>query len=40
MISTSEIKIAVILSESAVDEATNLAHQAFGLAVAPGPAAG
>jgi aspartate kinase len=36
MISTSEIKIAVILDEGIVNEAANLAHEAFGLAVAPG----
>jgi aspartate kinase len=32
MISTSEIKIAVILEESKIAEAANLAHEAFGLA--------
>jgi len=32
MISTSEIKIAVILDEKKIDEAANLAHEAFGLA--------
>jgi aspartate kinase len=32
MISTSEIKIAVILDESRVDEAARIAHAAFGLA--------
>lgn len=31
MISTSEIKIAVILDEAKIDEAANLAHEAFGL---------
>lgn len=31
MISTSEIKIAVILDETKIDEAANLAHAAFGL---------
>ena len=31
MISTSEIKIAVILDETKIDEAANLAHEAFGL---------
>ena len=36
MISTSEIKIAVILDEELVNEAANLAHDAFGLSVAPG----
>jgi aspartate kinase len=35
MISTSEIKIAVILDEAIVNDAANLAHEAFGLAVAP-----
>ena len=35
MISTSEIKIAVILNEAAADQAANLAHEAFGLGVAP-----
>jgi aspartate kinase len=35
MISTSEIKIAVILDEKLVNQAANLAHEAFGLAVAP-----
>jgi aspartate kinase len=35
MISTSEIKIAVILDESRVDQAANLAHDAFGLSVPP-----
>ena len=35
MISTSEIKIAVILDEKVVDKAANLAHEAFGLAKAP-----
>jgi aspartate kinase len=38
MISTSEIKIAVILDESVVDKAANLAHEAFGLG-APASAA-
>jgi aspartate kinase len=37
MISTSEIKIAVILDESVVNQAANLAHEAFGLSVAPPP---
>lgn len=32
MISTSEIKIAVILEESKIETAANLAHEAFGLA--------
>jgi len=36
MISTSEIKIAVILDENIVNHAANLAHEAFGLSVAPG----
>ncbi|MDD5199682.1 MAG: aspartate kinase [Terrimicrobiaceae bacterium] len=36
MISTSEIKIAVIIDEAKIAEAANLAHEAFGLA---GPAA-
>jgi len=31
MISTSEIKIAVILDESKIDHAANVAHEAFGL---------
>jgi len=31
MISTSEIKIAVILDGNLVDQAANLAHEAFGL---------
>ena len=31
MISTSEIKIAVILDEERIVEAANLAHEAFGL---------
>jgi aspartate kinase len=35
MISTSEIKIAVILDEEIVNHAANLAHEAFGLSVAP-----
>jgi aspartate kinase len=35
MISTSEIKIAVILDEGIVNDAANLAHEAFGLGVAP-----
>ena len=35
MISTSEIKIAVILDESVVNTAANLAHEAFGLGTAP-----
>jgi aspartate kinase len=34
MISTSEIKIAVIIEESKIVEAANLAHEAFGLAEA------
>lgn len=34
MISTSEIKIAVIIDESKIEEAANLAHEAFGLAQA------
>ncbi len=34
MISTSEIKIAVILDESAVEKAANVAHEAFGLGAA------
>lgn len=34
MISTSEIKIAVIIDEEKIVEATNLAHEAFGLAQA------
>jgi len=38
MISTSEIKIAVILDENVVDQAANVAHDAFGLGAAP-PAA-
>jgi aspartate kinase len=33
MISTSEIKIAVILAEPVVDKAANLAHEAFGLGI-------
>ena len=37
MISTSEIKIAVILDESAVNQAANLAHEAFALALPPAP---
>ena len=32
MISTSEIKIAVIIDEARIVEAANLAHEAFGLA--------
>jgi aspartate kinase len=32
MISTSEIKIAVIIDEERIAEAANLAHEAFGLA--------
>jgi aspartate kinase len=38
MISTSEIKIAVILDEALVNQAANLAHEAFGLGgqIAPG----
>jgi aspartate kinase len=35
MISTSEIKIAVILDESIINDAANVAHEAFGLGVAP-----
>jgi aspartate kinase len=35
MISTSEIKIAVILDEDEVNQAANLAHEAFGLANPP-----
>jgi len=35
MISTSEIKIAVILDESVVDQAANLAHETFGLGIVP-----
>ena len=31
MISTSEIKTAVIIDESKIAEAANLAHEAFGL---------
>jgi aspartate kinase len=31
MISTSEIKIAVIIEEAKIVEAANLAHEAFGL---------
>jgi aspartokinase len=31
MISTSEIKIAVIIEEARLVEAANLAHEAFGL---------
>ncbi len=34
MISTSEIKIAVIIEEAKIAEAANLAHEAFGLAAA------
>jgi aspartate kinase len=34
MISTSEIKTAVIIEESDIDKAANLAHEAFGLAAA------
>jgi aspartate kinase len=37
MISTSEIKIAVILDEAVVNQAANLAHEAFGLSAAPTP---
>jgi len=37
MISTSEIKIAVILEENVVNQAAGLAHEAFGLGVAPTP---
>ena len=32
MISTSEIKIAVILDETKIESAAKLAHEAFGLA--------
>jgi aspartate kinase len=35
MISTSEIKIAVIIDEAKIAEAANLAHEAFGLAGEP-----
>jgi aspartate kinase len=35
MISTSEIKIAVILDEAIINDAANVAHEAFGLGVAP-----
>jgi len=35
MISTSEIKIAVILDEKLVNQAAELAHEAFGLGTAP-----
>ena len=35
MISTSEIKIAVVLDEAIVNDAANLAHDAFGLGVQP-----
>jgi aspartate kinase len=31
MISTSEIKTAVIIDEAKIDEAANLVHEAFGL---------
>ena len=31
MISTSEIKTAVIIEEGKINEAANLAHEAFGL---------
>ena len=34
LISTSEIKTAVIIDESRIDEAANLAHEAFGLSKA------
>jgi aspartokinase len=34
MISTSEIKIAVILDEAQIDQAAKLAHAAFGLSEA------
>jgi len=37
MISTSEIKIAVILDEAVVNKAANLAHEAFGLSIPPAP---
>ena len=36
MISTSEIKIAVIIDGKLMEEAARLAHEAFGLSVAPG----
>ena len=36
MISTSEIKIAVIIDEAKIEEAAKLAHAAFGLSEAPG----
>lgn len=39
MISTSEIKIAVIIDEDKIVEAANLAHEAFGLAEAELPSA-
>jgi aspartate kinase len=39
MISTSEIKIAVIIDEAQVDEAARLAHTAFGLDKGSEPAA-
>jgi aspartate kinase len=35
MISTSEIKTAVILEESKINEAANLVHDAFGLGIGP-----
>jgi len=38
MISTSEIKIAVILDENVVDAAANLAHESFALGTAPASA--
>jgi aspartate kinase len=38
MISTSEIKIAVILDENLVNQAANLAHEAFGLGTPTAPA--
>ena len=34
MISTSEIKIAVIIDESKIEAAAKLAHEAFGLSAA------
>ncbi len=35
MISTSEIKIAVIIDEADIKRAANVAHEAFGLASGP-----
>jgi aspartate kinase len=35
LISTSEIKIAVVIEESHADEAARALHQAFGLSAAP-----